>query len=283
MSAAFAGPRDRVVVVGNGMAGSRVVEELRAHDPGHLLHLTVLGEEAEAAYNRVLLSEVLAGRHRADDIRLGATTWTDQHAVDQRLGAPATGIDREKRQVRTSTGGVVDYDVLVLATGSRAALPPIDGLTGPGGELLPGGFVFRTLEDCRRIDAAATGARRAVVLGGGLLGLEAARGLAGRGLDVIVVHAVDHLMDRQLDPAAGAILRRSLGDLGVQVRTGVATTGVLRRHRRAVRRPASRRRGSGARRPPRRVLRSAPRGRRRPRLPVSRSTVVSSSATTCSP
>jgi len=220
--------RSRVVVVGHGMAGARVVEELRAHDPGHLLHVTVLGEEPEAAYNRVLLSEVLAGRHRADDIRLGTDAWSDDHGVDRRLGSAAISIDRSARTVTTAAGDVVDYGVLILATGSRAAVPPIDGLSDSEGALVPGAFVFRTLEDCRGIEAAIGGARRAVVLGGGLLGLEAARGLAGRGLDVVVVHAVGHLMERQLDPDAGAILRRSLAGLGVQVRLGAATTGVMR-------------------------------------------------------
>ncbi|MGN6246172.1 MAG: FAD-dependent oxidoreductase [Motilibacteraceae bacterium] len=221
--------RPRVVVVGNGMAGARVVEELRAHDPGHLLSVTVLGEEEHGAYNRILLSEVLAGRHRAEDIRLGTAGWHDVHDVELRLGHRVTGIDRQVRQVVVDDGTRVPYDVLVLATGSRPVLPPLDGLVQDGG-LVTGAYAFRTLDDCGRVLAglAERPVRRAVVLGGGLLGLEAARGLAGRGIDVVVVHAVGHLMERQLDPAAGGVLRRTLRGLGVSVRLGATSTGVLR-------------------------------------------------------
>src|SRR5262249_6875841 len=118
------------------------------------------------------------------------------------------------------------YDRLVLATGSRALLPPIKGLTGDDGSLPDRVAVFRTLDDCRRILGLATGARQALVLGGGLLGLEAARGLAARGLDVTVLHAVGHLMERQLDPAASAVLVRSLAALGIRVELEASTAAV---------------------------------------------------------
>jgi assimilatory nitrate reductase electron transfer subunit len=184
----------RVVVVGNGMAGSRLVEEIRAHDPRRLLPITVLGAEVHAAYNRVLLSEVLAGRHTVDDLRLAGPAWAADLDVDLRLGSRVTDVDREHRQVRVDDGATVAYDLLVLATGSRAVVPDLAGLRRGDGSLLPGAFVFRTVDDCRELVAAASGARRAAVLGGGLLGLEAARGLAGRGVDTVLVHRAGHLI-----------------------------------------------------------------------------------------
>jgi assimilatory nitrate reductase electron transfer subunit len=237
----------RLVVIGHGMAGSRLVEDVRARDPRHRIDITVLGAERHAAYNRILLSDVLAGRTHADDIALAAPGWPEEAGVDLRLGTAATAIDRATRTVRTEDGAELGYDTLVLATGSRPWLPPVAGLTVPtdtadtdtadtastGGDLLdtgalrPGVTVFRTLGDCREILDAARTARRAVVLGGGLLGLEAARGLTGRGLDVTVLHHMGHLMERQLDPGAGAILRRTLNRLGVAVRTDTTVTGVL--------------------------------------------------------
>ena len=217
--------RPRVVVVGNGMAGARVVDELRALDPGGLLQVTVLGEESVPAYNRVLLSEVLAGRHRPDDIALSRGRAGED---DVRLGLSAVAIDRDARLVHTGDGGTVEYDVLVLATGSRPFVPPVDGLLEPDGTLVAGAHAFRTLDDCRDIEASAREARRAVVLGGGLLGLEAARGLAGRGLQVVVVHNSTHLMERQLDPSAGRVLRRTLATQGVSVRLDATTVEVVR-------------------------------------------------------
>jgi len=213
----------RLVVIGYGMAGSRVVEDVRARDPHRRIDITVLGAEKQAAYNRVLLSDVLAGRTAADDIALTAAGWPAEAGVDLRLGAAATGIDRERREVVADDGSRIGYDRLVLATGSRAWLPPVEGLD----VTRPGITVFRTLDDCHAIIAAAHNARRVVVLGGGLLGLEAARGLAGRGLAVTVLHFAGHLMERQLDEGAGSVLTRTLGQLGVEIRTGTTITGVV--------------------------------------------------------
>ncbi len=211
-----------IVVIGYGMGGSRLVEEIRARDPHRRHAITVLGAEKQAAYNRVLLSDVLAGRTDADDIALTAPGWSAEAGIDLRLGAAATAIDRDSREVLADDGSRISYDTLVLATGSRAWLPPVDGLT-----IRPGVTVFRTLDDCHAIISAARTARRVVVLGGGLLGLEAARGLAGRGLDVTVVHHAGHLMERQLDAGAGAVLANTIAQLGVEVRTGTTITGVL--------------------------------------------------------
>lgn len=206
-----------IVVVGNGMAGSRLVSEIRARD--RRVALTVFGAEPQQPYNRVLLSDVLAGATGPDQIGLVDPAWYDANDVDARLGVEVVRVDRDAKRVHASDGTVTPYDTLVLATGSTAFVPPIPG-TEHG---LPGGVVaFRTLEDCRAILAAADGARHAVVVGGGLLGIEAARGLAGRGLHVTVVHLAGHLMERQLDQGAGAVLARTLGRLGIRTLLGTS-------------------------------------------------------------
>ncbi len=210
----------KLVVIGYGMAGSRLVEDVHARDPR--VEITVLGAEKQAAYNRVLLSDVLAGRADADSIALADPGWPAEAGVDLRLGAAATRIDREAREVVVDDGSRVPYDRLVLATGSNAWLPPVDGLDTDR----TGVTVFRTLDDCHAIITAAGSARHAVVLGGGLLGLEAARGLAGRGLAVTVLHFAGHVMERQLDEGAGAVLSQTLGQLGVEIRTGITITGL---------------------------------------------------------
>ena len=204
------------MVIGHGMVGARFAEEIRRRDPGgERVRLTVLGAEPRPAYNRVLLSTVLAGGLRPDMVALPAVDDVDLH-----LGVAATGIDRSARVVHADDGTTHPYDELVLATGCRAWLPPIDGL-GTGDAPGPRVSAFRDLDDCARIlDGAAPGARIAVV-GGGLLGVEAARGLTGRGVAVTLVHPRTHLMERQLDPGAGDVLAGALRGLGVDVRCGV--------------------------------------------------------------
>jgi len=211
----------RVVVVGYGMAGARLAEELRRRDPGgERVAVTVLGAERHAAYNRVLLSGVVAGSMTPESIGLHDQDWAARHGVDVRTGTAVTGIDRAARQVTLADGSTVDYDALVLATGSRPWLPPTEGLVTEDG-LAPGAVTFRTVDDCTRILEASRPGTPVAVLGGGLLGLEAARGLAGRGNLVTVVHPVGHLMERQLDPGAGQVLAARLATLGIEVRLGV--------------------------------------------------------------
>ena len=202
-----------IVVIGNGMAGSRVVDELLRRDPD--LSITVFGAEAQPAYNRILLSDVLAGKRSAGDIAL-----VERDGAVRHLGVEVVSIDRAARTVAAVDGTAVAYDALVLATGSTAFVPPVHGVAGPGGALLDGVFVFRTMADCAAIAGAAGRATRAVVVGGGLLGLEAARGLLQHGLAVDVVHAAGHLMDVQLDAPGGAVLRRAVEALGVGVHLG---------------------------------------------------------------
>lgn len=212
----------RVIIVGYGMAGARLATELRSRDTD--VKVTVLGAESHRAYNRILLSNLLAGKVAEDDVSLAEVAG---HGLDVRAGVAVTAIDRAARTVTTEDGSVEEYDHLVLATGSRAWVPPLTGLAGLTADGLPDRVsVFRTLDDCRRILDSARDAKTALVLGGGLLGVEAARGLAARGLRVQVVHHVSHLMERQLDPTAGAVLARTLGELGVDTRLGATTTSV---------------------------------------------------------
>ncbi|MDG4806220.1 FAD-dependent oxidoreductase [Micromonospora sp. WMMD1120] len=209
----------RVVIVGHGMAGARLAAELHAREGDH--KVTVLGAEPHRAYNRILLSTLLAGRIGEPDVEL---TEAAGHGIDLRGGVAVTAIDRSAREVRTVDGERLPYDHLVLATGARPVVPSLPGLDPAD---LPERVVpFRTLDDCRRILAVADGARSALVLGGGLLGLEAARGLAARGLATTVVHPREHLMERQLDRTAGAVLAGTLAGLGVTVELAVPATGV---------------------------------------------------------
>ena len=201
-----------VVIVGNGMAGHRLAQALRSRRPE--LPVTVLGAEPIPAYNRVLLSAVLAGSSTAEAVQLADAR------VDVRLGAQVVGIDTRARRVTLADDSELGYDDLVLATGSRATIPPVEGLAEPDGSAAAGVVPFRTIEDCARITALAAHGPMAVV-GGGLLGVEAARGLAGLGVDVTVVHPVGHLMERQLDAPAGSVLADILNSLGVRLRLGV--------------------------------------------------------------
>ncbi|MEU4574762.1 FAD-dependent oxidoreductase [Nonomuraea sp. NPDC023979] len=206
----------RLVVVGNGMAGSRLVGEVRARDPR--MTITVFGAEPGRPYNRVLLSNVLAGKARPEQLSLHDLSWYAANRVEAVLGGEVAWIDREARAVHTTDGRREPYDLLVLATGSEAIVPPIPGVA----RAVP----FRTLDDCERILKAAEHSRRAVVVGGGLLGVEAARGLAGRGLPVTLLHLAGHLMERQLDAEAGLLLGETLAGLGVETRTGVSAASV---------------------------------------------------------
>lgn len=206
----------RVVVVGNGMAGSRFVQELLERDLDRCFEVTVVADEAGGSYNRVQLSNVLAGTVRPSDIVLAGPQWYAANGVRLLDGRTAVRVLRASRGVVLDDATTLGYDVLVLATGSDAVIPRLDGLYRDGG-LLPGVVAFRTLDDCRHIDRLASSARRAVVLGAGVLGLEAARGLAGRGLHVTLVQRGERLMERQLDTVAARVLARRVRDLGVEI------------------------------------------------------------------
>ncbi|WP_345556120.1 FAD-dependent oxidoreductase [Streptomonospora halophila] len=206
----------RIVVIGNGMVGARFAEEVARRDPaGERVGVTVVGAEDEAAYNRVLLPGVLAGRYAPDDIRLPAPA--ESAAVAVRTGTAATAIDPARRRVTLDDGTGLDYDELVLATGARAAFPPIPGLAAADGAPEPGVTALRDLADCRRLSALARPGGPVVVLGGGVLGLEAARALAERGMRVSLVESSPWIMRRQIDRPAAQILAEQYSRLGVAV------------------------------------------------------------------
>nr|WP_277605747.1 FAD-dependent oxidoreductase [Glycomyces sp. L485] len=202
--------RVKVAIVGYGMAGARIARELGRRG----IDVTVFGAESNAAYNRILLSSMIAGKQSEHEIALP----TPPEHVELRLGESVESVDLDGKTVNG-----VAFDKLVLATGAEAFVPPVPGLD----PLPTGAYVLRTIEDARRIVTEAANRASAIVLGGGLLGLEAARGLAGRGMDVTVVHAGGHLMDRQLDPSGAQVLADTYTELGVQSVIDAQTTRVI--------------------------------------------------------
>lgn len=212
--------KPRLVVVGNGMAGMRTVEELLALAPD-LYDITVFGAEPHGNYNRILLSPVLAGEKTVDDIMLHPRDWYARHGITLRAGDPVVEIDRVRRRVRSQSGMEVRYDRLLLATGSRPFIVPVPG------HQLDGVIAFRDIQDVETMLAAARAHRHAVVIGGGLLGLEAANGLLRQGMDVTVLHLGDALMDRQLDANAAALLKRTLERRGLRILLGANTSEIV--------------------------------------------------------
>jgi nitrite reductase (NADH) large subunit len=213
--------RPALVVVGTGMAGAKVVEEVLARAPDRF-NIRMFGAEPHGTYNRILLSGVLGGQHDPGRLWLNPLQWYEERGVLVHSGVRAEIIDRQARAVVGAGGKVAEpYDHLILATGSRPFVPPIEG-TGQQGV-----FVFRTLDDCALIGSYAEECEHAVVIGGGLLGLEAARGLLNHGLDVTVVEMAPHLMVQQLDPTGGALLKRKLEAMGVRVLLETVTTAIL--------------------------------------------------------
>jgi nitrite reductase (NADH) large subunit len=213
--------RETLVVLGTGMAGGKVVEEVLARDPERY-QIRMFGAEPHGTYNRILLSTYLGGFAEPSRIWLNPLEWYEQRGVYVHAGVKAETIDRRERVVVGGGGKVVEpYDRLVIATGSRPFVPPLEGSNQQGV------FVFRTLDDCHAIAAYAQDCDTAVVLGGGLLGLEAARGLLSHGLQVTVLEIAPHLMVQQLDPAGGDLLKRKLEAIGVRVRCGTATAALV--------------------------------------------------------
>jgi NAD(P)H-nitrite reductase large subunit len=219
--------KPRLLVAGNGMAGARLVEEVVARAGADRFEIVVFGDEPYGNYNRVLLSSVLAGDYAPGEIFLNPIDWYRSNGVTLHAGTRVQSIDIGERQVHASDGSAHRYDELVIATGSSALIPPIHGVFDGSGRLSPGVFLFRTLDDCHRILDRAQSCRTAAVIGGGLLGLEAAKGLASRGLDVHVIHLRSFLMETQLDPDGGAVLRRQLARLGLHVHVDKTTVAVL--------------------------------------------------------
>ncbi|MFI1399908.1 NAD(P)/FAD-dependent oxidoreductase [Streptomyces sp. NPDC020681] len=199
------------VVIGSGTAGARLAARLVAAGAA----VTVIGEEPHAPYNRVLLAEVLAGRYAPEVIALPD--------IPVRSGVRASAVDRERRVVHCADGTSLPYDRLVFATGSNPVLPPLRGLAG---RLPDGVHPFRTLDDCAALSAAVRPGLHAVVVGGGLLGVSAARALAARGAHVVLAQQGEHLMERHLDVSASLMLRSHLEELGVEVHTECRVRGL---------------------------------------------------------
>jgi nitrite reductase (NADH) large subunit len=209
-----------LVVIGNGMAGCRAVEELIARDAGRY-RVTIFGAEPRVNYNRIMLSPVLAGEKSFDDIVINDTAWYVDNAIELVAGDPVAKIDRAAKTVTARSGRAVRYDKLLIATGSDPFIIPVPGKD------LPGVISFRDMDDVDHMLAAAERGGSAVVIGGGLLGLEAAHGLSLRGMKVTVLHLMPTLMERQLDEAAAWLLKSALEERGQTVLTGADTAEIL--------------------------------------------------------
>jgi NAD(P)H-dependent nitrite reductase large subunit/NAD(P)H-dependent nitrite reductase small subunit len=212
--------RRNLVVVGNGMVGQRFCERLVARDTDRHWRVVVFGEESRPAYDRVHLSDFFTGRS-ADDLQLVPDPWYAEHGLAVHLGERVAVVDRTACEVVTGLGRRVAYDALVLATGSAPFVPPIPGTDRRGV------FVYRTIDDLEAIRAWAGRAHRAAVLGGGLLGLEAAKAVRDLGLETHVVEFAPRLMPRQVDGAGGEVLKRAIEQLGVRVHVGAQTEEIV--------------------------------------------------------
>ncbi|MGW2546084.1 FAD-dependent oxidoreductase, partial [Kitasatospora sp. NPDC001574] len=210
-------PRD-LVLVGHGMVGQRFLESWTEQPGADRWRVTVLAEEPRPAYDRVHLGALFDGR-TAEDLGLCPPGFLAEHGIDLRLGDPVTAVDRAARTVTTRSGHLLRYDALVLATGSVPFVPPVPGHDADGCH------VYRTVEDVEEIRADAAAAATGVVVGGGLLGLEAAGALRAMGLATHVVEFAPRLMAVQVDEGGGELLRRKIEDLGVTVHTATGALG----------------------------------------------------------
>src|SRR5579883_2365785 len=210
---------EKLVVVGNGMAGVACVEQILKYEKK--FDITIFGDETHVNYNRILLSSVLAGEKSLDDIVLNGLDWYQKNNIDLRLGVRIVDIDSSAKTITGNDGSVTHFDKLLLATGSVPVIPSIEDVKKEGV------FVFRNLDDTRSLLERCRPGLKAVVIGGGLLGLEAARGLQVQGCDVTVVHLMDTLMERQLDNTGGGYVAAKMNELGVTVLLGLSTTAIL--------------------------------------------------------
>ncbi|WP_406870038.1 nitrite reductase large subunit NirB [Thioclava sp. 'Guangxiensis'] len=212
--------KQKLVIVGNGMAPGRMLEHLFETAPD-LYDVTIFNAEPRVNYDRIMLSPVLAGDKSYEDIIIHSEDWYASHGVTLHMGERIIGIDRDAKTVTSAKDRVVHYDKLVIATGSNPFIIPVPG------HQLEGVLAYRDLDDTQNMIAAAARGGRAVVIGGGLLGLEAAAGLKNRGMDVTVLHIMPSLMERQLDPAAGHLLQQALEARGIEVRCKANTKQIL--------------------------------------------------------
>ena len=210
----------KLVLVGNGLAGMRCLEDLLDMAPDRY-EITVIGEEPWGNYNRIMLSPVLSGDKTIEDIMLHSHAWYSEKGIQLIADDPAIKIDRPRKQVHTQKGMVVNYDRLILATGSKPFIPPIAGTD------LKGVMSFRDIYDVNQMLEYSKNKKNAVVIGGGLLGLEAAYGLKRRGMNVTVLHLMDRIMDRQLDSRASQMLRHSIEEKSINIITEANTEALL--------------------------------------------------------
>lgn len=212
--------KERLVVIGNGMAGVRTVEEILERDPERY-EITIIGNEAYPNYNRIMLSNVLQKKMTVDEIITNPLDWYEENQIFLINNNPAVGVDPELKTVTIESGEVVPYDKLIMATGSHPFILPIPGADKKGV------VAFRTIDDTAEMLAAAAKYKKAVVIGGGLLGLEAAKGLQEQGMDVTVVHLAKWLMETQLDEKAGKLLQAELEDQGLKFLMEHSTQEIL--------------------------------------------------------
>ncbi|MEM6534366.1 MAG: nitrite reductase large subunit NirB [Pseudomonadota bacterium] len=211
---------EKLVVIGNGMVPGRVLETVFEQAPGKY-DVTIFNAESRVNYNRIMLSPVLSGEQSFDDIVIHGDGWYVEHGVTLYKGHKVVEIDRQNKSVTSEPGETVSYDKLLIATGSNPFILPI------AGHDLAGVLAYRDLDDVNAMLLAAQSGGRAVVIGGGLLGLEAAAGLLAQGMDVTVLHLMPTLMERQLDPAAGYLLEKELSGRGIDIRTGASTKEIM--------------------------------------------------------
>lgn len=212
--------KEKLVVIGNGMAPGRVLETIFETAPDRF-DVTIFNAEPRVNYNRIMLSPVLSGEQSYDEIIIHGDDWYTDHGVTLHKGHKVVSIDRNSKTVTSAPGETAVYDKLLIATGSNPFIIPL-----PGHDL-PGVLAYRDLDDVHKMIDYATSGGRAVVIGGGLLGLEAAAGLLAQGMDVTVLHLMPTLMERQLDPAAGYLLEKELSGRGIDIRTNANTKAIL--------------------------------------------------------
>jgi nitrite reductase (NADH) large subunit len=210
----------KLVVIGNGMAAGRALEELFDRVPG-AYEVTIFGAEPRVNYNRIMLSPVLSGEKAYEDILIHDDAWYETNGITLHRGKQVVEIDRAAKRVIAADGTTAEYDQLLIATGSMPFVVPIPGAT------LPGVVTYRDLDDVDKMLEAAGKGGHAVIIGGGLLGLEAAAGLKAQGMDVTVLHLMPTLMERQLDPSAGYLLQKAFEDRGITVRCKANTHAIL--------------------------------------------------------
>lgn len=209
----------RLLVIGNGMASVRLMETIVKLAPGHF-DITIAGREAAPGYNRVLLSALLAGDVDEDGLTLRRADWYAAQGVKLLTGDAVAALDTTRRVATTESGRIIPFDICVLATGSHPVSLPLPGMNKQGV------IAFRTLQDVAMMESAASRGDKVAVIGGGLLGIEAAYGLASRGAKVTLAHVVDRLMERQLDASAAALLRRALERRGIRILLNASTQAI---------------------------------------------------------